>query len=311
MKSMDNTDIGAQYEELSLLLSQLNTDAPKIQKLYSELRSNAELQSKHILQTTIKMDELSKTTMQAIQKERDSAIELFKQYSTAAEQALSEAKDLKKHLDSFSSLVESTNRMMESIEHRLDRIEENLESRQLALLSQQPVMKAKSTSTKRIEVDYDEVTTAKNLYDKYYGKIEGPLIIQRANWFGDYAFVVDELFKNETWVRGAAYADGEFRRNASYHADTEEFKMYSGPSANKIKAIYESAGNSSTQDSTRGEATNTPVDELSAIADSLVQKYNAQKQKANYVEVVRELLKMGYSKDQCMEIIKAQMVKNQ
>ena len=89
-----------------------------------------------------------------------------------------------------------------------------------------------------VEIDYEEVTTIKNLYDKYSGKIDGPLIVQRTKWYGDYAFVVEELIRNETWANGMIYKGGTSNRSVNHHADTVEFRMYNGPSAAKIKAAH-------------------------------------------------------------------------
>ena len=283
MKNAPKAEIGSQYEELTLILSQLNTDAPKIQKLYKELKNNTDTQNQRIVKATKELDELSEVTLQAIQEERDSAATLFKQYSSTAENALSDAQKLQQQLVSFSELVESTSEIMKTVDQRLASIEAKLQviettiggtanvgngknvskdsfiewvaeqgydlsslslKERIALKNEYDSRDKKASSQrtsrkKSVVIDYEKVTTAKDLYDKYHGKIDGPLIIQRTNWFGDYAFVVNELYKNDTWVRGVAYVDGKFRRNASYHADTEEFRMYNGPSAAKIRLAHE------------------------------------------------------------------------
>lgn len=238
MKNVTGTDVGTQYEDLALLLSQLNADAPKIQMLYKELRNNTDAQNKRVVQATTELNELSEITLQAIQEERESAIDLFKQYQATAEQALHEAEELQNQLNSFSELVEKTDTVMRTIDIRLDKLEKKIDaltqSRGSFVDAGPSKSPHKASAARKVVIDYDEVTTAKALYDKYHGKIDGPLIIQRINWFGDYAFVVDELYRNGTWVRGVAYVDGQFRRNTSYHADTEEFRMYNGPSVAKI-----------------------------------------------------------------------------
>lgn len=286
MKNIPTTDVGDQYEDLALLLSQLNADVPKIQTLYKELQNNTDHQNNRIVQATKELDALSELTLQAIQEERDSAEILFKQYSATAGQALSDAKKLRTQLDSFAELASSTKGLLEMLTQRMDRIEAKLDRMEksfghesiqnsivntsspthntpfsrwvtdqgydfLSLSLQEKITLKKEfdnlSSNKRtqgqsrkktVEIDYDEVTTAKALYYKYHEKLDGPLIIQRTNWYGDYAFVVDELYRNDTWVRGVAYVDGKFRRNTSYHADTEEFRMYNGPSVAQIKAAH-------------------------------------------------------------------------
>ena len=239
MKGTPKTDLGEQYEELTLLLSQLNTDAPKIQMLYKELRSNTDVQNKLTIQATTDLNELRELTLHAIQDERNSAIELFKQYARSAEKALTDAKELQTQLDAFSKLMETTNDNMKKVWLRLDQIESKVATLSLTPQGTRALNTVNKPQNKQvIKVDYDEVATAKELYDKYSGKIDGPIIVQKIGWHGDYAFVVDELYRNGTWVKGIAYLNGEFQRNASYHADRSEFRMYNGPSSAKIKKVH-------------------------------------------------------------------------
>ena len=85
------------------------------------------------------------------------------------------------------------------------------------------------------QINDQDLDTASNLYNKYRKHIDGPFVIVRNTWYGDYCFVVDEFLKNNTWVRGRTYRNGVYERTTNYRADTVEFRMYNGPSAGKIK----------------------------------------------------------------------------
>ena len=85
-------------------------------------------------------------------------------------------------------------------------------------------------------IDCTEVLTAKELYDKYRKYTDGPFLIVRSKWHGDYCYVIDGFYNNDTWIRGRTFVNGVFHRAANYHADWKEFRMYDGPSRDKIKA---------------------------------------------------------------------------
>lgn len=85
-------------------------------------------------------------------------------------------------------------------------------------------------------IDYDEINTIKNLYDKYHKYVDGPFLVVRKSWYRDYCFAVETFQRNNTWVRGKTFSNGVLDRVTSHHADTEEFRMYNGPSAEKIKS---------------------------------------------------------------------------
>ena len=250
MALFSEMELGEQYEVLTLLLSQLNDDAPKIQVMYKELKENADAQNRSILEATKKLTDLRTEAEKSIGLKRDSAQKTIEEYQAIAEQTLSDAQKLQSQVNSFASFVSSTDSLLQRITQRLDQMDMKLKTieqrvnesgESINIPIPQGGKETKTAKKKDVQIDYNEVTTAQDLYEKYYGKIDGPLIVQRKSWYNDYALVINSLtyVSGKPWVKGDIYKDGILDRSTSYHADTVEFKMYRGPSAEKIKADLE------------------------------------------------------------------------
>ena len=88
-----------------------------------------------------------------------------------------------------------------------------------------------------IEIDYDEVAPAGELYEKYFGKINGLLILEDEEWTNDYCFVVDGLSEDGKKLDGVCYCNGKFKRYFSYYLG-RKFKVFNGETASDIAKIH-------------------------------------------------------------------------
>jgi len=88
---------------------------------------------------------------------------------------------------------------------------------------------------KNPKVDYEEVTSVAKLFEKYNGKIDGPVIVVRVKnypWSGDYCMAIKSVNKGKAW--GVRYSYGQPGKKTPLKADDEEYSIYSGPSYNAI-----------------------------------------------------------------------------
>ena len=88
-----------------------------------------------------------------------------------------------------------------------------------------------------IEIDYDEVAPAGELYEKYFGKINGLLILEDEEWTNEYCFVVDGLSEDGKKLDGVCYCNGKFKRYFSYYLG-RKFKVFNGETASDIANIH-------------------------------------------------------------------------
>jgi len=71
-----------------------------------------------------------------------------------------------------------------------------------------------------------------------------PLIVVRKKWdlheHNDYCFVVDNIHHkfDGLWADGTTYSFGVFERNTSYHADVDEFRVYTGSYCDQLIEQY-------------------------------------------------------------------------
>lgn len=95
----------------------------------------------------------------------------------------------------------------------------------------------RSIPQERVEIDYNEVTSAGELYKKYFGKIDGLLILEDEAWTNEYCFVVDRRSDDGKKLEGVCYCNGRFQRYYSY-AKTRRFKVFDGSTADTIRKIH-------------------------------------------------------------------------
>lgn len=92
-----------------------------------------------------------------------------------------------------------------------------------------PVSARPQTFEKFANVDYDEVTSVENLFKKYNGKIDGPVVVVRTKtfpWNGDYCMAIHSIGKGKAW--GVRYSYGNPGKKTPLNATEEDYSMYCG-----------------------------------------------------------------------------------
>lgn len=77
-----------------------------------------------------------------------------------------------------------------------------------------------------IEIDYDEVSTIGNLYNKYKDVLDTPLVVHKSTWTDDYCLVIEGIKGNS--IYGTTYKGGRPHSTAWRKIDENQFSMYRG-----------------------------------------------------------------------------------
>ena len=301
------------FEDLLVLLGELNSEAPKIKKQYKDIKAKLEEQDLVIQKGTSALQAIADKEYDRVIKERDRLLDRTAEMldkmdavSQKLNQSITEAAPIIQSIQSFEEYRQSLEARLAAIEakQKTDNIPslpsktqpkattgkkitelttEEISRRTNGRLSEADVvhlicqMNEKGLSEDEIEnlftrmikekmtksefireimtkvvkkeygielpqkaatshIDYDEIDTIKNLYDKYHKYVDGPFLVVRNSWYGDYCLAVETFQRNNTWVRGRTFTNGIAGKQTSHHADTEEFRMYNGPSVDKIKS---------------------------------------------------------------------------
>ena len=88
-----------------------------------------------------------------------------------------------------------------------------------------------------VDIDYEETLPAKELYNKYFGKIGRPLIIDKPSYYNEYCFRVDGISDDGNFLTGVFFQNGERHKAGLIDCNLkEEFKVFRGETLNKILA---------------------------------------------------------------------------
>ena len=89
-------------------------------------------------------------------------------------------------------------------------------------------------------MDYDETTTIENLFNKYNGKIEGPVIVIRRGqyaWSSGYCMAIKNISKGNAW--GVRYQNGVPNSKKPAKATDADYGMYAGSNYWEIVKDFE------------------------------------------------------------------------
>lgn len=300
------------FEDLLVLLGELNSEAPKIKKQYKDIKAKLDEQDLVIRKGTSAIQAVADKEYDRVIKERDRLLDRTAEMldkmdavSQRLNQSISEAAPIIQSIRSFEEYRQSLEARLSKIEAKqktsndsnlpykvspgksnnlkitdlsadeisqrtngrvsesdvvhlilemnkkgmsedeigklLTRmIEEKMTKAEVIQEILKKVWKIETEHSKKANtshINYEELDTIKNLYDKYHKYVDGPFLVVRDSWYGDYCFAVETFQRNNTWVRGRTFNNGIPGKTTSHHADTEEFRMYNGPSADKIKLL--------------------------------------------------------------------------
>lgn len=216
-------DIIKQDEMLKMQENLLN-GIKKYEKLIVDFdERNNDLNGKlhEILDASSKIDDNNKDTIRDFKKQSNQMVSSFRK---EVEQAKSE---IHGSVDEVKQLHQQMKKEMNSFKELLIEYKDTLENLRASL-----EIPEETENYNNIEIDYEDVDTIDNLWDKYY--IEGePFIVVKKTWRRDYCFSVNSI--ENGFANGNRYLNGRYYNSDGCRADQKDYSMYNGPSYEKIR----------------------------------------------------------------------------
>lgn len=233
---MDENEVIDFYEELIETLQSLNSEAPKIRKLYDSATEELEQALSDVKKTVDNAkEELNKAETSGMSRIAKLSAERKKQIDNqiqALEDTVKSALKLQKALgvsaeyaqqieDKFDKLTEHLNLLAESMEEQQNQFGK-LEQRIMLLEGKLNLILPVT------EIDYDELSTAIELYNKYNGKIDRPIVLEKTNYTNGYCFRVSGINEEEETLIGRYYRQGKLYGNNTTFAFSTRCRMFNG-----------------------------------------------------------------------------------
>lgn len=116
-------DLLVLYEELAFLVSQLNSDAPKIKKMYAALEQAIAKQDATITRATQNIDAATLASVAKIQKEAKLALEASEKHLLAAEKIARRCETAVSEMNAMAKNMQSIRENQLAIDKRLEKLE--------------------------------------------------------------------------------------------------------------------------------------------------------------------------------------------
>ena len=87
-----------------------------------------------------------------------------------------------------------------------------------------------------VEIDYDELSTAIELYNKYHGRIDRPVVLEKTNYTNDYCFRVSGIDEEEETLTGRYYRKGKLYGQQTTFPFSTRCRMFNGDTLEDVIA---------------------------------------------------------------------------
>ena len=204
---MDEAELIDLYEELVETLQSLNREAPEIKEMYENTKEDLE-RSLSVIQKTAaqEIDKIKK----AGTAENDAIARLFSEQNKKME-------ELNQHLDQIKDSFDEQRNKFGDLEKKIITIEEKLDE-----------------LCPTVEIDYEETAPAIELFDKYYGRIGRPVVLEKPNYTNDYCFRVSGIDEDNEVLTGRFYRQGRLYGNKSTFDFSTTCRMFNGSTLDDV-----------------------------------------------------------------------------
>lgn len=120
-------DLVVLYEELTFLLSQLNSDAPKIKKMYSTLEQTIAKQESTAVKSTQAIEAVTSATVAKMQKESKAILDAITQHLAKAELLSKRCEAALSQVETLAKSMQTSKDYQLSVEKRLTQLEAKLQ----------------------------------------------------------------------------------------------------------------------------------------------------------------------------------------
>ncbi len=241
---MDESEMIDLYEELIEKLQQLNSDAPRIKELYENAQKELE-QSRNALQSVLAKakDELSKAEASGSKKITELSAARKKQIDEqlkALDDVVKRAASLQKALGITSDSVQRINEQFAELTRYLDQVKESVDEHKSRFARLEKRLGALESALNEIhppmEIDYGELAPGIDLYNKYYGKIGRPVVLEKPNYTKDFCFRVSGIDEEQGVLTGRYYQLGKLYGNKTTFNYSTPCRMFNGETLDEVIA---------------------------------------------------------------------------
>lgn len=233
---MDENEMIDFYEELVETLQSLNKEVPEIKRLYDNAKEELE-QSLSAVQNAVSgaKDELRKAEASSLDRITKISSGRKKQVDDqlmALDDVMKKASKLQKALDISTDYVKRTEEKIEKLNQHLTQVDDYIDTQQDVISKLEKRIGLFEEKLKEIlpvvEVDYEELSTAIDLYNKYNGRIDRPVVLEKANYTNDYCFRVSGIDEEESVLIGRFYRQGKLYGEKDTFPFSTRCRMFKG-----------------------------------------------------------------------------------
>ncbi|MBR2783502.1 MAG: hypothetical protein IKD93_04850 [Firmicutes bacterium] len=217
------------FEEFIEIIQQLNQDAPKIRELYDGVKK--ELEQSHSALVKAK-EELSKAEASGIESISELSSERKKQIDAkikALDKSVQRAAELQKALGLSVDSVREINEQLLKLSNNISLLQLSVDQQEIRVTSLEKRIAALKTAPGSPEIDYDETLPAIDLFNKYFGKIGQPIVLEKPSYTNDYCFRVRGIDEEQEKLIGRYFRLGKLYGEKDTFPFKEKCRMYNGP----------------------------------------------------------------------------------
>ncbi len=238
------------HEDLVQNLHELNKDVPKIKEMYSSFQSdlkktatslhNAIVDAKTEIEKaeiagTKKIAELSTTRKQHIDaciKELEKVVKKAEDLQNTLGISDDFIQDVEERLDDFRTEIDSLKKEVQQQNSLYNKLKKRVIS--LEEIMSDEDSEGEDAEDQDVEIDYDEVLPAVDIFNKYIEEIGYPIVIEKTNYKNEYCFRITGFDNENQCFTGDFYQGGKiYRRNRTFPFDTK-CRMFHGDTLDEV-----------------------------------------------------------------------------
>lgn len=212
------------YETLVLLIDDLQAKFVKLTNFYEQVKEKYNIYDSEVEKTLAEVSELRQSALSDIALRKKETEKSINDAALEIRKLVRQATEVSNELNESIKEAKATKIQIPNFEERLKNVEVQLRAGGVNI------------TNKYIALDYDEVLTGTELWEKYNGKTYMPIIVQCTSWSGDYCMVVTEYDQEKVRLKGRVYLNGEQydRLKQSSFSASRPYKLYKSPNENAI-----------------------------------------------------------------------------
>ena len=224
------------YEEFIENIKELNQEAPKIRELYDGVKKEFEQSHSALVNAKDELRKAEASGKESISKLSSERKKQIDDQIKALNKSVQKAAELQKTLGLSVDSVREINEQLTDISNQLTLLQLSVAQQGIQLSNLELRIAALETAPTSPEIDYDEILPAIDLYNKYYGKIGRPVVLEKENYTNDYCFRVSDIDEKNGKLIGRYFRRGKLYGSKDTFPLNEKCKMYNGPTLDDVIA---------------------------------------------------------------------------